>query len=565
MTRARAATALALLLLTVAFVAPARPAGNQAGEGKLGAAVAPLTLVPRRGSTIGIGGLHRYFGPIEIGSAGDGLVLVDRLSPERYLLGLNEVPTTWPEEALRAQAIAARTFALYTLTEPKRPDAAAYGFDICATDQCQVFSGADVVTLPDGERWEKAVADTAGQVVLYQGQPIFARYHSTSGGRTLSNSQAFEGEVDYPYLQPASSTTEKGSPLYRWRVEFTLKDLQAILERVGWWGSDFGKLRAASTVGLAEGAVYPNVLFEGTRGRVVRTAEELRDVVRELAPAMFPGRYPSAAPTSSGVLPETFPSNRVTITTRGKIVQVVGRGWGHGTGMSQWGAHGLAEQGASYVDILTHYYRGTTVGTAPQPKVVRVGLGWALPSATASGDFKIVDGAGKTLVQRALGTWGFRWDGAGAVSIAPPRGYGLPLRVGIVQSPQEVEIGDSAFITVALSRPAKVQPLTSAPAPRERYPARIEEAGRRRIPWLAPLEPGRYEVVVRASTGATIKRSKPVEIMVTQPEPEAPAAPPEAAPPGEEAADLTWLPAAALIFLGVVTVAAFGLAAKIER
>jgi stage II sporulation protein D len=556
--------ALAVVLLALLVTALGAPAARPANKKQLGAAVAPIKLVPRRGSTISLGGLHRYFGTVEVGSTASGLVLVNQLPLERYLLGLNEVPTSWPEEALKAQAVAARTFAVFTLNEPKRPDAAAYGFDICATDQCQVFSGADVVSLPDGGRWIDAVESTAGQVVLYRDQPIFARYHSTSGGRTLSNSQAFVGEGDYPYLQPVSSTTEQASPLYRWRVVFTLADLQALLVRAGWWGESFGRLKTVTTVGLAEGVVYPNVLFEGSRGRVVRTAEELRDVVRELAPAMFPGRYPSPANTTSGVLPETFPSNRVTITTRGRTVQVVGRGWGHGTGMSQWGAHGLAEQGASYIDVLTHYYTGTTVGTSPQPEVVRVGLGWSLPSATASGDFKIVDGAGRTLVARALGTWGFRFNGAGAVSIAPPRGYGLPLRVGIVESPTTVEVGDSSFLTVALSRPARVQPVTSAPAPRERYPARVEEAGRQRIPWLAPLEPGRYRVVVRASTGATIKESRPVDILVKEPEARTIVGPP-LRPPTGAAETLPWLRLAAAIFLGLVTVAAFGVAGKIER
>jgi stage II sporulation protein D len=545
----RALVALCLALLVGALVpVPARPAPDK----RLGAAVAPVTLVPRRGSTISVGGLHRYFGSVEIGSAADGLVLVNEVPFERYLLGLNEVPVTWPAEALKAQAVAARTFALYTLLEPKRPDAAAYGFDICATDQCQVFSGADVVGLPDGERWTAAVDATAGQVVQYDGRPIFARYHSTSGGRTLSNSEAFPGEPDYPYLRPVASTTERASPLYRWRVDFPLRDLQVMLERAGWWGSSFGRLKTVRTQARPEAeAINPAIAFEGTRGRMVRTAEELRDVVRTLAPSMFPGRYPSSADTMSGVLPETFPSHRITITTARGIVRVLGRGWGHGAGMSQWGAFGLAQQGASYSDILAHYYTGTTVGSATGPRVVRVGVGWSLSSASASGDFKIVDGAGRTLVRRALGTWGFRWTGSGAVAVDPPRGYGLPLRVGIVESPRTVEVGDSTFITVALSRPAKVQPVTSAPAPRERYPARIEEAGRRRIPWLAPLEPGRYRVVVRASTGATVKKSRPVDILVRAPEQPVIVGPPLEPPDPDEPAG-TWLPVAA------TTVSSFG-------
>ena len=141
----------------------------------------------------------------------------------------------------------------------------------------------------------------------------------------------------------------------------------------------------------------------------------------------------------------------------------------------------------------------------------------------------------------------------------------MPLRVGIVESPKTVEVGDSTFLTVALSRPAKVQPLTSAPAPRERYPARIEEAGRRRIPWLAPLDPGRYRVVVRASTGSTVKRSRPVRILVRDPEQGVITGPGVTAPLEPDERDEAWLRIAAAIFLGVTTAFAFGVAGKIER
>ena len=89
MRRASAVLCLALIV-SVWWPSPARPAPKD----RLGAAVAPLRLVPRPGSTIALGGLHRYFGPIEIGSAADGLVLVNDVAFERYLLGLNEDPVT---------------------------------------------------------------------------------------------------------------------------------------------------------------------------------------------------------------------------------------------------------------------------------------------------------------------------------------------------------------------------------------------------------------------------------------------------------------------------------------
>ncbi|MGH2746719.1 MAG: hypothetical protein ACRDKB_02195, partial [Actinomycetota bacterium] len=173
------------------------------------------------------------------------------------------------------------------------------------------------------------------------------------------------------------------------------------------------------------------------RGDLTRTAEELREVVRTVAPEMFPARYPSRAPTTSGRLPETFPSNRLQIETRNKTVTVLGRGWGHGVGMSQWGAHGLARAGASYGEVLAHYYSGVTIEDVPDPGPIEVGVDWGRRSVRVAGSFRIEDGRGRTLVRRALGTWGFEWAGTGAVSIDPPKGYGLPLRVGIVGAPQQ--------------------------------------------------------------------------------------------------------------------------------
>src|SRR5688572_5062695 len=157
-------------------------APSDAQRDRLGAVAGTVKLVPIGDSTLSVSGSHRFLGSVLLRPASDGLVLINSLSLERYLLGLNEVPTTWPTEALRAQAVAARTYALHTLAQPPGGDAAVYGFDICATVECQVFSGADVLSLPSGESWAQAVRDTEGVAILYDGQPILARYHSTSGG-----------------------------------------------------------------------------------------------------------------------------------------------------------------------------------------------------------------------------------------------------------------------------------------------------------------------------------------------------------------------------------------------
>ena len=563
---------LALLLCAGLSFPAASANASQRNKDRFGAVVAPIRLIPAASQPIDVVGHHTFFGTVELGSFSDGLAVINDVPFERYLLGLNEVPVSWPMEALRAQATAARTYALWTWERPRAGTAAVYGFDICATVQCQVFSGADVLELPDGHRWTEAVQSTAGEVILYGNRPILARYHSTSGGATLDNSQAFPGERDYPYLQGVSSTTEQRGPLYRWRVQFSLAQMQAILARGGVWEASFGRLLEVRTRPSASGLHYPDVVFVGKKGRTLRTAEELRDVVRDLAPAMYPGSYPSAAPTTSGILPETFPSNRLDITTRRKTVHVLGRGWGHGTGMSQWGAEGLARRGFSYIDILSHYYTGVAIAPYETPRRIRVGTATGLSTTTVNGAFRIVDGTGRTIVPEALGSWSFRYGGSGAVSIVPPRGYSLPLKLGVVKAPKKMLVGKTTQVQIALSRPARVR-IVAKPAAAGTDPV-VRSAGKGMVAWKAPKDPGTYTLRVEAVARAVKRRSPPVEIVVREPPPKEGTEAAASAPAQDEAElaaddegdrdDVGMLGLIALIVLIIVAVATAVLAAKID-
>ena len=563
----RSVAAVLCLVVVLALPASAGSARREKGPRTLGAAVSPLRLVPS-GGQLSVAGLHSYLGELHLGSFGDGLALENKLPIERYLWGLQEVPTSWPDEALRAQVIAARTYTLYTLATGSGGGAATYGFDICATVQCQVFSGADVVNSANGPRWVDAVTSTKGKTLLYDGKPLLARYHSTSGGQTLDNPQAFPTEPAFPYLRSVSSTTEEGSPLYRWETTFTLAHLQRVLTQAGWWNRERqGRLQSATSVESKDGFHYPDIVFDGKKGDFRITVEGFRDVVRDLAPAMYPGLYPGRWPTTSGFLPETLPSNRVEIVTEGKVVRVIGRGWGHGVGMSQWGAEGMARRGATHEQILTHYYTGASIGRARTARPVEVGVSTAQSAITVTGSFKIVDGRGKTLVADALGSWVFRYAGSGAVQIDPPPGYGLPLRIGVVNAPTSVEPGELAFFTIALSKPAKIR-IVTAPAGAPPRDLSVRGAGRKKVAWRAPTTPGAYSVRVTASTATASKRSEKIEITVTEPPSpspspsvaESPGA--QALPPSEEVGDRA-LAVVALVLLLCVTGAAVVLAGKI--
>ena len=515
-----------LALALVAFVGPSS-AHAKKGRGKARplprSAVSPISLVAQGNDRLHVAGLFPVLDQLRLTSAPDGLLVVNRLPLERYVLGLNEVPPEWPLEALKAQAVAARTYALWNLLKPPVGSAANYGFDICATIECQVFTGAHVLSLADGHRWIQAVRATRGEAVLYGGAPILARYHSTSGGRTFNNEDVFFGEPAYPYLKSVLSPTEQASPLYRWEVRFSLANLQAILERAGWWGPAKGRLVSARTVGRHPGLPYPDIRFKGTKGTIIRFGDDFRTIARSLAPALFPGVYPSSAPTPSGRLPETLPSERFKTVTIGKVVHFFGRGWGHGAGMSQWGAHGMAVLGEGYVDILRHYYSRTVAGPFPYAGSIDVGLAWARSSVTVTGPFKLVDGAGRTLVANALGTWQFNFTTGNSIGIvpgevAPSRPHRRPtdgrISVAILKAPKTVSVGDAAKLTFRLSRDARVATVTSGASEFSDLSVQLSKKGTGRITWVAPMKPGRYRVRVEATAERATGLSKPVGIRV---------------------------------------------------
>src|SRR5688572_14746595 len=144
----------------------------------------------------------RYAGKLEIVRAGDGsLALVNELTFQDYLEGLAEVPRSWPMETLKAQVVAARSYALYHL---RRGGNSTIGYDLCSTDACQVYRGLQVSEGAFGDAWKRAVRDTTGRVLVYSGAPIEAFYFSTSWGRTVSNTEGFGSSTPLPYLKPAS-------------------------------------------------------------------------------------------------------------------------------------------------------------------------------------------------------------------------------------------------------------------------------------------------------------------------------------------------------------------------
>jgi SpoIID/LytB domain protein len=299
----------------------------------------------------------RYPGTLTVDRAADGtLALTVSLRFDRYLEGIAEVPPSWPREALEAQAIAARSYALAT-TGWDGAEGETLDTPICATTACQVYRGIPVPRVPGIRRWHQAVQRTAGKILLFRGRPAETVYFSTSNGHTYGNDEVF-GSSPLPYLRPVVERHDGASPTSRWRVALPFRHVTRFLRAAGEWPRG----RAISAT-RSDGSN-----LEVTGGNRSRTLDlsTFRDAVNAWAPCLLPSRYPPAS------LPLTIPSRWLTISAEGGEVVVTGRGWGHGVGMVQWGAYGKARRGFSASQILASYYGGLRPRRYPEPGLIHV-------------------------------------------------------------------------------------------------------------------------------------------------------------------------------------------------
>ena len=286
-----------------------------------------------------------------------GVTVVDRLPMESYLVGVvsAEMGRRSPgeQEALRAQAIVSRTFALRNLRRWQ-----AQGFDLYATVADQVYGGAATET-PEGRA---AVDATRGRILTYGGAPIDAFFYSTCGGRTADGTEVFRG-ADRPYLRSVSDAADDGtaycslSPRFRWHEEWSGPELRATLQRTlpalpagggsTAVASDLSEIRDVRVSYLTRSGRVGQLTVGLRRGDVLVDGPNVRRVLR---------------PPSG----ELLRSNTFTLTvTRdgGRVTRLVadGAGAGHGVGFCQWGAVGRSRSGQDHERILAAYYPGAVL------------------------------------------------------------------------------------------------------------------------------------------------------------------------------------------------------------
>lgn len=343
-------------------------------------------------------GNNPYRGTFEVRRYDARLALINVVALEDYLLGVvpKEMPASWPAEALKAQAVAARTYALYQLGQGKYQ---GLGYDLVDTVESQVYGGVAA----EVKSTTQAVRDTAGRVLTYQGQPINALFHASSGGHTEDSRNVFGSSV--PYLKGVPDF-DQASPRYRWSVSFTLEELG---QRLAGGPYDVGQLYRVVPFGpQGVSGRWTTLSLIGSTGQKTIKATEFRRLLglystlfaveeRQSGTAFLPQPLPADRPLTvlgaGGRSSQAPPRNMVAVggarpaagqgvassgmylpVSAVKLDWVVlarqpvaagltleGRGWGHGVGMSQWGAKGMAEQGNTYDQILRHYYQGTVI------------------------------------------------------------------------------------------------------------------------------------------------------------------------------------------------------------
>ncbi len=353
----------------------------------------PILISPQENHLISIKDLKRkgkqasYRGYIELTRSSKDIskfAIVNVLSLKNYLRGVvpNEMPVRFGLEALKAQTVAARNYAV-------TPRVKAYKeFDLCDSVACQVYFGANT----EEELSDKAIEQTNGIIALdKENEPILALYSSTAGGYTESYEYAFSDpttkafpskDIHYLTAMPDNKdfkeldTDEKAeefytskpeafddlSPYYRWSKTWNINELQAVLEKTLPAQSKTGfitpAINTADEIGKIESI---KALQRGKSGKIIKleikTDKNTFIVEKELVIRRCFQKDGISLPSANFVINY--------INSELPVYKFSGGGFGHGVGLSQWGAGKMGSLGYSFDKILQHYYQGIKLSTIP--------------------------------------------------------------------------------------------------------------------------------------------------------------------------------------------------------
>lgn len=345
-------------------------------------------------------GNKTYRNRIEIKSMNQVVSAISIVDLEEYLYSVvpSEMPASWHLEALKAQACAARTYAVRQLGAHKND-----GYDLCDTVHCQVYSG----TTTEHENSTRAVDATKGEIIYHNGVPIDAVFSSSSGGVTDDSENVWSETVPYlrSVVDPFDTTGKK------WSRQTTMTEINNSLAHHGY---QIGQLTKLEIVKSPNGRVKELICY-GTQNSVIIEKEKIRTVFNQLEGGSLESKYFTFGHMDTTDLPVEASENKAdlyvlsvhaktnkkatglyaksehdTKTLTGEIyvtngvqtkkiddshiteirsslvwtdetVIISGKGWGHGVGLSQHGAKGMAEENYAYDEIIKHYYQGVTI------------------------------------------------------------------------------------------------------------------------------------------------------------------------------------------------------------
>lgn len=321
-----------------------------------------------------------YRGDIEVRRFQDSdLTVINVLPLEQYLYGVVpcEIQASAHPEALKAQAVAARTYILKNINKYS-----VLSFNLCSSTLSQVYKGFS----SEKPTTNKAVDDTKGKKVLYNGQLAYVYYFSSSGGRTEDNKNVWG--YDYPYLRSVEDKYESGNSWkYNWETTHTASDIKkSLLSR----GYDLGDIISITINRTSETGRATELEIKGTKDSVIFKNSACRSALDSLGSQWYTISTDSEivlkngeasivetqlggkkVMTADGLKTIKTVGNNVTVMGAGKVKKLVpavptyykitGRGWGHAIGMSQEGAKGMANAGLKYDEILRHYFKGVIV------------------------------------------------------------------------------------------------------------------------------------------------------------------------------------------------------------
>lgn len=334
-----------------------------------GSGYSKISIQPITGNIINCDGVE-YRGYIYLERRSDGdLLVINYVGIDEYVSSVlgKEMSYTWPMEALKAQAVCARNFVLTRGSAHRE-----YGFDVCTSTHCQVYGGVK----SEHENTRRAVEETSGVIATYNGEIVGLYFFATSGGVTEDVENVWGGK--YGYLRSVEDTYEnpEKASRYSWTITYSKEQIEEKLLKSG---VDIGKLTEIEISSVSDSGRVLQMTFHGTKDSYTVKKEKCRTILGLYSQKFTirgagdnciyttsgSAKTPLYALTANG----TKAISEYSAITNGGIISNVkidtyssdnytinGGGYGHGVGMSQWGARGMAENGFTYDQILHHYF-----------------------------------------------------------------------------------------------------------------------------------------------------------------------------------------------------------------